>query len=174
MQKNINALVKKLRHGQSEYFNEFYDATKTAVFFTINKIVNNRTAAEDIMQETYVSFINNLHIIDDNRNAYSYLLTTAKNKAINEYKKIARVDYIDFLEDLPYEQGDLDAPLLNYAKEKLTSEEWDMLERTVVLGYRRVEVAKQLNKPISTVNWQYNQVLKKVQKFYKEVYNEKN
>ena len=173
MQDKINALVEKLKSGNNEYFNKFYELTKGPVFYTIKKIVGSADIASDVMQDTYVSFINALGNIDENKNAYSYLITTAKNKAINEYKKVSRIEYIDFLENLPYETTDMDAPLLNYCKQHLTKEEFELLEDVVVYGYKQIEIAKKLKKPISTFNWQYNQLLKKINKFCKEVYHER-
>lgn len=38
-------------------------------------------------------------------------------------------------------------------------------------GYKRVEAAKLLGAPVSTVNWQYNNILKKLGKSFKEVYD---
>ena len=45
---------------------------------------------------------------------------------------------------------------------------------TAVYGYRRVEVAKKLNRPVTTVNRKYNVILKKIEKYYDEVYYEKD
>ena len=173
MQDKINALIEELRQGKQEYFNSFYDLTKNAVFYTIKKIVGNCDIASDVMQDTYIAFFNSINSIDKSKNAYSYLLTIARNKSINEYKKVVRVEYVDFLETIPYEAGELDAPLLDYCKQNLSLEEFSMLEWFIIYGYKQVEIAKLLNKPVSTVNWQYQQLLKKINKYYKEVYNEK-
>lgn len=172
MKKNINSIVKKLKKGYSEYFDELYDATKNGVFFMIKSIVKDYSLSEDIMQDTYISFINKLDDIDENGNIYAYLLQTAKNKALNEVKKDARLVGVDYLENMECDEPDTFTPLLDFAKTHLENSEWRILKLTVVDGYRRVEVAKILNKPVATVNWQYNKILKKVEIMYKEVYDE--
>ena len=97
----------------------------------------------------------------------------AKNKALNEVKKYSRIVSIDYLENVECPEQDAYSPLLDFAKEHLNEYEWKILKLTIIDGYRRVEVAKLLDKPIATVNWQYNKILKKVEKMYEEVYNEK-
>ena len=49
-------------------------------------------------------------------------------------------------------------------------EEFFILENTVIYGYTRVEVAAMLKKPVSTVNRQYNALLKKAKEMAKEAY----
>ncbi|MGN1227085.1 MAG: RNA polymerase sigma factor [Christensenellales bacterium] len=181
-------LTNELKQGKSECFDEFYDLTKVSVYYTIKKIVKDSNILEDIMQDTYVKFINSLQKIDANYNPFSYLLMIARNTALDECKKNNKVECLDFTEEsesvaLNLEKAitplscemetKFDAPLLNYCKDKLSDEEYKILELTVIYGYKRVEVAEMLNIPKSTLNWQYNNILKKIKNFYKEVYNEK-
>ncbi len=172
MKKDLNSLIKKIKKGYAEYFDDLYDATKNGVFFMIKGIVKDYSLAEDIMQDTYISFMNKLDDIDENGNIYSYLLTTAKNKALNEVKRDSRLVGVDYLENMECDEVDTFTPLLDFARAHLEENEWKILKLTVVDGYRRVEVAKMVNKPIATINWQYNKILKKVEKMYKEVYDE--
>lgn len=48
------------------------------------------------------------------------------------------------------------------------------MELCVIYGYKRVEAAKLLDAPVSTVNWQYNNILKKLGKHCKETYDVRN
>lgn len=173
MKDKINACLKKLRTGNPKYFDEFYELTKSAVFFTIIKILKNDDDTADAMQEVYVSFMSRLEDIDEENNAYAYLLTSARNKALNMLRQknrttpLEREDQLTDGNDEPWTE----MPLLSRAKKILTEKEWQLLELCVVYGYKRVEAAKMLNCPISTINWQYNNVLKKLGKIYKEVYD---
>lgn len=174
--RRIKKLVEHLKKGQKEYFDEFYNITKSSVFYVVRKMIFEDDLIKDIMQEAYISFLNNLQKINQNDNPLSYLLTIAKNKTIDELRKNKHYnDDIDVY-DFPLEgESDIkDFPLLIYSKYHLTKEEFYILEMSIVLGYKRVEIAKILNQPISTVNWKYNQILKKVKDFYKEVYYEKD
>lgn len=186
----LETLVGKLKEGKSEYFDEFYDLTKVSVFCVIKKFIADDALVQDLMQDTYIKFLNSLHKIDSSYNPFSYLLMIAKNKAIDEIRKNGRVDYVDFedtldnitsvnINKIAVELTEEDnafaynSPLLKYCKEHLSSEDFRILEMTALLGYKRVEVAKMLSIPKSTLNWKYNQILKKVKEFYKEVYSEK-
>ncbi|MGN0961936.1 MAG: RNA polymerase sigma factor [Christensenellales bacterium] len=172
----VHYLIKKLQEGRKEYFEEFYETTKSAVFYMTKKYLNNITSIEDIMQESYIAFLNNLDKINCNDNPISYLLTITKNKTIDELRKNNKIDFIDLdnLQIIDNNNNYLsDFPLLMYCKKRLTKDEFYLLEMTVIYDYKRVEVAKILNQPISTINWKYNELLKKIKKFYKEVYDEK-
>lgn len=167
----LKRLLSKLKEGKKEYFNEFYALTKGAVWYVIAKYVTVRFYAEDVMQDAYVAFLNNLDKVDGD--PLPYLCRIASNKALDAVKKESRTDKSAQPED--YNSGvcdtyGFDAPLLNLCKEKLNDEEYFILENTVVFGYKRVEVATMLGKPVSTVNRKYNDILVKVKKLAKEVY----
>lgn len=172
MKDNLNKLLEKLKQGKLQFFDEFYDTTKNGVFFMIRSIIKDYSRSEDIMQDVYLSFMNNLDKIDIDGNPYSYLLTMARNKALNEAGRDARIVGIDYLENIECPETDGFSPLLDFAKTHLEEDEWRLLKLTIVDGYRRVEAAKLIGKPVATVNWQYNKILKKVEKMYKEVYDE--
>ena len=51
MNEKINALVKRLKKGKTRYFDEFYDLTKKAVYFTVFKILGTAAESNDVMQD---------------------------------------------------------------------------------------------------------------------------
>ncbi|MEG1751643.1 MAG: sigma-70 family RNA polymerase sigma factor [Clostridia bacterium] len=173
MSASIESCILKLKQDTYKHFEEFYDLTKVGVFYTIKKICFDRSLIEDVMQDTYLLFLRNLHKIDLTSNPYSYLLTIAHNTAINKIKSqkpsVNVSDYENIFQSLP-QNG---TPLLNLCQNKLKPDDWKIIELCIVYGYKRVEVAKMLNKPISTINWQYNNCLKQIKNLYKEVYDEK-
>ena len=166
--KAFNRLVEKLKKGQQEYFGEFYDLTKKSVYYSILAIVSRREDAEDIMQDTYVTFINNLIKICDNKNGYYYLLQIAKNKSINHYNRAKKESLTeDFSHYESGEQLDVYRDLDNL-KGKLSEEEWYYIEHCVILGFKQKEIAKMLNLPTSTVGYKYNKALQKAKIIYEE------
>ena len=167
----LKILLSKLKAGKKEYFDEFYELTISAVWYVVKKIVPERFFAEDIVQETYVAFLNNLQSVNDD--PLPYLCSIAKNRALDSIKKENRIDKSSPFEDLTLSTVDkyeVDFPLLEECKRKLDDEEYFILEQTVIFGYTRVAVAKMLNKPVPTVNRKYNRILKKVAILAKEVY----
>lgn len=137
--RELNYLVKKLKNGEQKYFKEFYDRTKTGVFYLVKKTLGNHSLhAEDVMQEVYVTFLNKLPVIDDNKNYKAYLLSIAKSKSLDEIKKHLRIDKSVEIADLPFSVTDnelSDFPLMEYCKTKLTEEEFRLLELSVVYGF---------------------------------------
>lgn len=86
MNEKINALVKRLKKGKTRYFDEFYDLTKKAVYFTVFKILGTAAESNDVMQDVYVSFLNRLDDIDEN-GAYAYLVASAKTRRLTRSGK---------------------------------------------------------------------------------------
>ena len=176
-QKRISFLIRQLKAGKKEFFDEFYETTRPAVFYIIRKYTADFALAEDIMQEAYISYLNNLDKVDETRNPVSYLMTLVKNKTIDALRKLTPETTEVEAEKINLQTTDTyssDMPLLAYAKKMLTYEEYYILIMTAVYGYRRVEVAKKLNRPVTTVNRKYNVILKKIEKYYAEVYYEKD
>ena len=168
----LKTLIEKLKKGRREYFDEFYELTKKSVYFTVRSLSTDKFFIEDVMQDAYVSFLTNLNKVDGN--PLPYLIEIAKNKALDAIKKNNKVDTSIEIETLNLAAAETDFPFLNSLKKQLTEEEYFILEKTVFMGFRRVEVAKMLNKPVSTVNRKYHVVLNKIKKMYKEKSGERN
>ena len=152
MNRDLSKLVKDIKKGYLDSFDMLYDQTKNGVYYMIKSIIKDDSLSQDIMQDTYISFMNNIDNIDGTKSIYSYLLTIAKNKSLNQIKKDANLIGIDYLENMESPEVDNYTPLLDFARSKLSKEEWHILKLTIVDGYRRVEVAKMLKKPVATIN----------------------
>ena len=134
----ITAVFKKLKHGKTEYFDEFYKLTKTSVYFTIRKFSRDEFFIEDAMQDAYVSFLKNLGAVKDD--PLPYLITTSKNKALDHIKRDGKIDKTVEVETLTHSSEDTykcDFPLLNKCREILSEEEFFILENVAILGYRQ-------------------------------------
>lgn len=163
----LKTLLEKLKNGQREYFEEFYNLTKSAVYYTARVYFADDFSVEDVMQDAYYSFLTNIHKVSGN--PLPYLLQTVKNKALDVIKKDKRLDKTIEIESFNISEEEKEKfPFLSVLKEKLDDEEFFILERTVIMGYKRVEVAKMMNKPVSTVNRKYNSVINKIKKIYRE------
>lgn len=167
---NNKKLIIRLKNGDNSAFDAFYENTKRGVYFVIRKLTNDSCIIEDVMQDSYLTFLDKIKEINDNENYFAYLLTIARNKTINYLKKINKVELTESIDVFAEPSFNKEAPLLHYCKQNLSETEWFLLEMCVINGFKRVEVATLLEKSISTINWQYHQMLKKVKKFYKEVY----
>ncbi len=166
----LKHLLSGLKAGKKEYFEEFYRLTKGAVWYSVLRYVKSRHHAEDVLQDTYIAFLDHLDAVRGD--PLPYLCTIAKNKALDSIKKDAKLDKAPLSEDMPAktDENSFDTPLLDLCRKRLTEEDFYILENTVLFGYTRVDVAKALGKPVSTVNRRYNEILKKIKKFATEIY----
>ena len=167
----IKSVFKKLKNGKQEYFDEFYKLTKTSVYFTVRKFSRDEFFIEDAMQDAYVSFLKNICSVKDD--PLPYLIVTAKNKALDRIRLDGKIDKTVEIENLVNATEDTyksDFPLLNKCREILSDEEFFILENVAILGYRQTEVAEMLGKPLTTVNYNYKIILKKLRTIKKEAY----
>ena len=167
----LRLLLEKLKSGKREYFDEFYGLTKMSVYYLVKKYLFDDFAVEDVMQEAYISFLYSLDKVIGN--PLPYLIQIAKNKALDHLRKDSKTDKSVQAEDLNIGKADeyeSEFPLLHECRKRLDEEEFFILENTVIFGYTRVDVAKMLDKPVSTVNRKYNAILSKIKKFHKEAY----
>ena len=90
LKEKVARAIRQLKKGKTEYFDEIYDLTRASVYYVIRGVLKDSYLVEDAMQETYVAFLNSVAKIDDEQNPLSYLLQIAKNKALDEARRMTR------------------------------------------------------------------------------------
>ena len=163
---NIDDIVEEFKKADYTHFDEFYNTTKKNVFFSIAAIVKDSSAIDDLMQDTYVKFLENINKYKAS-NINAYLSTVAHNIAINYYNREKRLvhdeEIIDYISD--------DEKKTNYqyieAIEMLKGLD-DLSKEIVVLhtinDLKFKEISKIVNKPLGTVLWIYNKAIKELQR----------
>lgn len=158
----INELVLLLQNGQMEYFDEFYDYTKKLTYHVIINIVKRREVCEDLMQDTYIKFINTISYCDVNRNVLSYLLTIARNLSINHFNKSKREvideNYIYAIKD--DEKSAVELGIIDILDENLK----EVVIMHIIGNMKFKDISLVLNKPLGTVLWLYNKAIKILRK----------
>lgn len=168
---NVNNLILRLQKGDNSAFDKYYEQTKRLVYVTIYDIVHNKEVAEDVMQDTYLTILNSLDSYKKNVSGLAWTVVIARNKALNEIKKSKREVFTDFADEssspkIAFEENYM-MPTLECAKSCLTESEYELVVLCTIKGFKRVEVAKMHNAPISTINFQYNKALKKIKEYLK-------
>lgn len=92
----MHKIIVELKNNNMDVFDEFYELTKRQVYVSILSIVKNKTISDDIMQETYMRFLNNIHKYKEKTNVVAFIVTIARNLAINEYNKQKKEVFYDF------------------------------------------------------------------------------
>lgn len=150
-----------------EVFNEIYTTYGKLIYFTISKYLNNHEDIEDLTQEVFLKFFNNLNK-NDIRNIKYYLVTAAKNTALNflrNQKLEIELDEKDMIEELcDNKESDSYEDIINDVKEILNDEESYIVLQHVVSDRSFKDIADEYGKNINTIMAKYYRAIKKIQK----------
>ncbi len=165
-------LVENINEFKSDNFNsfkEFYDSTYKLIFFVSLSILSNEQDAEDVVQDTYMSFLN--HIKDINFKSEievkSYLSTISKNKCLNYLKKEKRhVNNDELIKNVEGTNSKLNKilSLLDDGEEK------EIIVYIFVLKYKLKDISKITKMPISTVYSKYKKAIKILKERVGDIY----
>ena len=170
MKTNLNDLVRRLIRGDEEAFKELYNGSYRQVFFVVLPIVRDKALAEDIVQDTYLKFLEKLNDLKV-KNVLSYLITIGKNLAINEFNKRKRITKVDDFSDFSYYEH-IEIKLerkeaIQKALSILDRDELDIFLLHVLEGLTHRELAIIMDKPLGTVSWVYAKAVKKLKEYLK-------
>ena len=159
----VKEIIKEMKGNDYRSFDEFYSMTSKLVYYVIAGIIKNKDSVEDLMQDTYLKFIQNINNVNPNQNPNAYLAQIAKNLALNEFNKQKRVivddAYFTNLKDQSSERGSgIDLGIINY----LEGVEKEVVTLKIIGELKFREIATLLNKPMGTVQWIYNTAIKKL------------
>ena len=164
--KTISKLIIESQNGNEESFNELYKNTSLILINQVKEILNDYESVLDIVQDTYLKMLQSK--LKNDENGLSYLITIARNLAINMYNKrkkeisIDNVDYDNFLDVDEIKKHEIDIQKL--MKDKLTPYQIELINLHIMYGLKHVEIALKLNKPVGTIMWQYNEAIKVLRK----------
>ena len=168
-------LVENINEFKSDNFNsfkEFYDSTYKLIFFVSLSILSDEQDAEDVVQDTYMSFLN--HIKDINFKSEievkSYLSTISKNKCLNYLKKEKRhVNNDELIKNVEGTNSKLNKilSLLDDGEEK------EIIVYIFVLKYKLKDISKITKMPISTVYSKYKKAIKILKERVGDIYEYK-
>jgi len=149
-------------------FEAVYHQTKHSVYAMIVSMVKDRSAAEDLMQDTYIKMIASIRQYDPKRNFTTWLLTIARNLAIDELRKRKREQPVDPMESeniFPKTEakGETDLLVEEYLM-RLDEDERQVFLLHIVDNMKHREIAKIVDKPLGTVLWLYQKALRKIKK----------
>ena len=86
---NESRLLKKVKNGDEFAFRVIYDAYHKNIFFLGKKFLKSQSAAEDLVQEVFVTVWSNRHKLAEVKNFKKYLNTITINQIYNLLKRQA-------------------------------------------------------------------------------------
>ncbi len=162
---------------------QIYQEAYKAVYWTAMALLKNEADAEDIVQDTFISFIESYSDLTDTAKATALLKKIAANKCLNRIK-LAKTDAVedeffdnveavpeDFLPDSIVESADMRRIVMDIINNSLSED----VRRTLILFYfdemSTKEIAEALGVPQGTVlrrlNFARNKINKEVEKYDK-------
>ena len=159
--KVVLALIKK----DAEAFNQVYSAYRKLLFFIIVSIVKNETIAEDLLQDTFLKVYEAVGNLKDPDSFHSYITMTAKNLALNELKKMRRIESFEPLEEI-YGYEEQSFTLLDEIADYLSDIENTIVVYKIVHERGFQEISTLMDIPLSTVYQIYQKALKKIKEHY--------
>ena len=160
---------------------QIYNESYKAVYWTAKQLLKNEADAEDVVQDTFISFIENYFDIKDTTKATALLKKIAANKCLNRIK-LARTDNADdeffdnieavpedFLPDTLVESEAMRKIVMDIIGTSLSED----VRRTLILFYfdemSTKEIAECLGIPQGSVlrrlNFARNKIKKEVEKY---------
>jgi len=148
-------------------FNSIYDKYSFLVFYVAFEIVRHKEDAEDITDETFLRMYENRKSLKKSKNLKYYLVTIAKNLAINLQKSKSRyVAYDDTIDSGQKEtHDDFDLYIMTF-KEFLDEEEISLVVYKFLYEYTFKEIAAIKKVTINSVSSKYKRTLDKIRKYY--------
>lgn len=176
MEEELIELINKLKNNKMEYFDSFFELTKKKVFFAAYSIIQDYSLAEDFLQNTFVIFLENINKIDTNKSILSYLITIARNQALNYINKHNKISSIEDFKETFHSDDNLNSykELIPLLKKILDPIDFQILILHVVDELKHREIAEILKLPLGTITYKYNQTIKKIQEELKDAYWKRN
>lgn len=163
-------LMREIANFESRALEELYDRYSPLLYTLIKKITPDEETAEKVLVDVFVIVWRKTYKFNfNNGNVYSWLVTLARNKAVDTLRRsrlslsasqIYDDDYEDYfiIPTFPDDMDSLDlntamslVPKVERALSKLTDTQKYVLHLAYYEGYTIDEIADKLNVPIETV-----------------------
>ncbi len=159
--------LQRLLDGDMSAFDSFYNSTKRSIFYNIFALLKDTSLSEDVLQETYLKFLENLPNLKQEKNVLGFLFVTSRNLALDVIKKRKReVEFSPLEYERLSEEDNSNEHLdvIEKAKSLLKDKEFEIVILHVVNGLTHQEIAKLKHRPLGTITWAYNNAIKKLKK----------
>lgn len=171
----IEELLAIIANGDTASMGLLYDLIKTDVFAYALSKMGNKHDADDIMQDTFVQVYKYAKQYTPKGKPMAWIIRIELNLIRRHFQLKSRTTPFDesFENTLPYEnfeEGVINDAFLREIMKTLNEEEREVITLHIVSGMKHREIAKLLEKPLSTVLSKYNRAIKKLQLVVKEGY----
>ncbi len=163
-----NQALCKLSEGDMTSLAVLYDCMSRQIYALALSILKNPADAEDAMQETFLKVVQRIDTYREGGNARSWLLSIARNAAIDTLRKrktSVSVEDPSVLEECAYREDPAQKLALNEALMMLSQTDREIVVQRAVWGMRFGEIASLLGMQKSVVEKRYHRALAKLKSF---------
>ena len=170
-QSQVEALIARAALSDRNAFSSLYDATSAKLFSVCLQVLNDRQAAEDALQDSYIKIWNKADQYHTNgMSPMTWLITIARNTSIDRLRT-HRPNHNSF-DEVPELVGESDDPeahsmtmsdnkRIAHCLEELESEKAEAVCDAYLYGLSYAELASRYNVPLNTVRtWLRRSLLK--------------
>ncbi len=166
----------QLQNGDASAIDSLYERYGRLAYGLALRILNDRAAAEDVVQDAFLGVWRNAAIFDASRGSLrNWLLSIVHNRAIDRLRGTARVrteaplDTVDRAAEVPdvwrSVATNLERKEIREAFQSLPDAQRQTLELAYFGGYTHVEIAKRMEVPLGTVKGRMRIGLEKMRTF---------
>ena len=163
---NINDLIIMTARGDTAAFETLYRQMRKPVCFYALHFCGDHALAEDVMQDTFVAVWSKSCSFTPRGDGRSWVLSIAKNKALDALKKQNRLGSLDELSEVGCDDRRLasfeNKTVLDELLRVLNAKQSDVVLLRHVVGLSLTEIAREMDMKKGTVFWMYNNAIKKL------------
>lgn len=163
-------MIRRVANYDTEAFEELYNQTSGAVFGLSMSLLANRSDAEDVVQETYISIYNNASNYKGKGKAMAWIFTIARNHSLMKLRDIKKRSHVnlDDVYDLSIENNieeDIyNEDIVNLLLKTLKEDERQIIIMHAMSSMKHKEIAEIMDMPLSTVLSKYKRSLEKLKR----------
>lgn len=161
--------VSILKKRKKKDFEEIYNSYYKLVFYVSYMIVKDQELVQDIMQDTFVNFMNRIEEYNEDGKIKQYLTMISRNLSYNAMKKGTNKEMLD--EDILSLAGKKDERMQEIEfkltlEKTLTLEESNIVTLKVLYDYSFKEIAEDLNQTLGSIQAKYYKAIEKLKIYF--------
>ncbi|MBE6130455.1 MAG: sigma-70 family RNA polymerase sigma factor [Erysipelotrichaceae bacterium] len=147
-------------------FEEIYNTYYKLIYFCINTNIKNHQDVEELVDDVFINFYNNINKIDISNIKY-YLTKSAKNISLNFLRNNKNKKFIlDETAVYTYQESYIneECDIIDDLKEILTDEEIYILLEHLIYGKKLIDLASEFSITFVNMRVKYHRIIKKCKK----------
>ena len=167
---NIDELLIRFKGGDKAALKELYYSLHKQIYFLALAILRNSPDAEDTVQNTFLAIHGNIGKYKSNTSGKSWVLTVARNKALDLYRSNSRIAKfeVENLISFSQEHEDEYSDIFEKVMIELNTTERQIVIMHLMLDLTHKDISGIINTPEGSVRRKYAAAINKLKSIYKD------